>query len=116
MEKIACIVILVLYGAVMLLMCCIYIFPKEKKPKNKVHFYVARDMNGKLWLYIGKPFRGAIEFYDEPDKGVIMLYPYNFDCFGLNKNDYVNLKWEDEPIEVFLNMERLRYGVCNFNS
>ena len=78
---------------------------RRTEPRNKVHFYVARDMNGKLWLYIGKPFRGAIEFYDEPDKGVIMLYPYNFDCFGLNKNDYVNLKWEDEPVEVIINME-----------
>lgn len=25
--------------------------------KNKVHFYVVRDKNGSLWLYLGKPVR-----------------------------------------------------------
>ena len=25
--------------------------------KNKVHFYVARDGDGSLWLYMGKPKR-----------------------------------------------------------
>ena len=29
------------------------------KSKNKVHFYVARDEDGFLFLYIGKPFRCA---------------------------------------------------------
>lgn len=28
-----------------------------------------------------------------------------FKGFGLNENDYANLKWEDEPVEVFINME-----------
>lgn len=102
-------ILLVFPGFIVAFIIAFYYERKIKRTRNKVHFYVARDMNGKLWLYIGKPFRGAIEFCDEPDKGVIILYPYNFDCFGLNKNDYVNLKWEDEPIEVFLNMERLRY-------
>ena len=34
-----------------------------RKSKNNVHFYVARDKNRNLWLYIGKPFRGDTEFY-----------------------------------------------------
>lgn len=25
--------------------------------------------------------------------------------YGLNENDYKDLKWEDEPLEVFVNME-----------
>ena len=25
--------------------------------RNKVRFYVGRDKNGVLWLYIGKPFK-----------------------------------------------------------
>ena len=29
----------------------------------------------------------------------------DFHIFGLNKNDFNYLKWEDEPVEVFLNME-----------
>lgn len=28
--------------------------------KNNVHFYVARDKNDELFLYMGKPFRGII--------------------------------------------------------
>lgn len=35
MEKIICIILLVLYGIVILLMCYIAIFSKEKKPKTK---------------------------------------------------------------------------------
>ena len=111
MEKIVCIVILILYGVVMLLMCYIAIFQKEKKPKNKekksknnVHFYVARDKSGDLWLYIGKPNRSLYSFANP--LGSLFTFPYNtFDCFGLNEKDYANLKWEDEPVEFFINME-----------
>lgn len=74
------------------------------RQRNKVHFYVARDKTGELYLYLGKPFRGDVKFYDNPEKGIVIL-SYNFHKYGLNKNDYANLKWENEPIEVFLNME-----------
>ena len=33
----------------------------------------------------------------------ILGYPIS--KYGLNENDYANLKWEDEPVEVFLNLE-----------
>lgn len=75
------------------------------KPKNKVHFYVARDMDGEIYLYLCKPFRCDIEFRGDIREGVIVLTHYNFKSFGLNKSDYDSLKWEDEPVEVFLNME-----------
>ena len=74
------------------------------KPKNKVHFYVARDKNGKLWLYMGKPIRCDDAFIADLSKGNT-LTNINFRCFGLNENDYANLKFEDEPVEVFLNLE-----------
>ena len=102
MEKIVCIIILILYGVVMLLMCYIAIFQKEKEPKNKVHFYVARDMNGELWFYITKPFRGDEKFFGRIN---IPLSPNKFNYLGLNENDYDNLTWEEEPVEVFLNLE-----------
>ena len=35
---------------------------KQIKPKNKVHFYVARDKSGELCLYLGKPVRGNDKF------------------------------------------------------
>ena len=74
------------------------------KPKNNVHFYVARDKCGELWLYIGKPNRGRYTFASHLSS--LFTFPCNtFDCFGLNEKDYANIKWEDEPIEVFINMK-----------
>ena len=78
---------------------------KNKSSKiNKVHFYVARDMDGGLYLYLGKPFRGDAEFHGNNNANVFSLTG-NFRSFGLNENDYKYLKWEDEPVEVFVNME-----------
>ena len=77
----------------------------KTKPKNKVHFYVARDKCDKLWLYIGKPIRDIVGFHGDLNKGIFIMTRYNFKCFGLNENDYKNLRWEDEPVEVFVNME-----------
>ena len=34
-----------------------FIDSKVIKVKNKVHFYVARDKDKTLWLYLGKPVR-----------------------------------------------------------
>ena len=76
-----------------------------EKKSNNVHFYVARDKNGSLWLYLGKPVRGNNEFYGVYNRGSSNIGCHNFKNFGLNKDDFVNLKWEDEPVEVFLNME-----------
>lgn len=75
------------------------------KSKNNVHFYMARDKDGELYLYLGKPLRDYGEFIGDLTKGSIVLTGYHFNKFGLNKNDYAKLKWEDEPLEVFLNLE-----------
>lgn len=74
------------------------------KTRNNVHFYVARDKNNELFLYIGKPFRGINKFHPYQN-GCIITSDNDLSNFGLNKNDYANLKWEDEPVEVFLNLE-----------
>ena len=75
---------------------------KQKEPKNKVHFYVARDKNGDLWLYLGKPFRGDTEFYTSSK---VFCFTCDLSRFGLKYEDFDSLKWEDEPVEVFLNLE-----------
>lgn len=80
------------------------VISKFSKNRNRVHFYVARDMDGGLYLYLGKPFRGDGEFYGNKDANAFTLTG-NFRRFGLNKNDYKNLHWKDEPVEVFVNME-----------
>ena len=77
---------------------------KSSKKRNIVHFYVARDMDGVLYLYLGKPFRGDGEFHGNNNAKVFSLTG-NFRSFGLNENDYKYRKWEDEPVEVFVNME-----------
>ena len=75
-----------------------------RKHRNNVHFYVARDKNGTLYLYIGKPIRDNTKFLC--NKGQSLFYTGStLSTFGLSDKDYDNLKWEDEPVEVFLNLE-----------
>ena len=99
-------IIAFIFGALlMFLVFCIVAPIKDKKPKNNVHFYVARDKNGELWLYIGKPFRCNNSF--NASLNSLFTFPhYTFHRFGINKDDYANLKWEDEPVEVFVNTEK----------
>lgn len=71
-----------------------------------VHFYVARDMSGELWLYLGKPERWRNRFSNfHGICGNFTANKYHFKDFGLNPDDFKDLKWEDEPVEVFINME-----------
>lgn len=72
------------------------------KNKNKVRFYVARDKDGSLQLYSGKPIKSRFSFVSSRFGKAITLSDH-FSKFGLNINDYDNLKWEDEPVEVFVN-------------
>ena len=89
--------------AFMLIFCYEYdIKLIQNKPRNRVHFYVARDKNGDLWLYIGKPFRGDTTFYTSYK---VVCLADDLSRFGLKYEDFDSLKWEDEPIEVFLNIE-----------
>lgn len=76
----------------------------SSKKRNRVHFYVARDDSGRLWLYISKPIRAALGFIPNIN-GRLLALEGEFSKYGLDANDYDNLKWEDEPVEVFVNME-----------
>ena len=89
--------------AFMLIFCYEYdIKLIQNKPRNRVHFYVARDKNGDLWLYLGKPLRGDTVFYTSYK---VVCLADDLSRFGLKYEGFDSLKWEDEPIEVFLNME-----------
>ena len=77
---------------------------KIRKLKPKVHFYVARDKDGELWLYIGKPVRELCVF-NNSKHSITLVSSEDFSQYGLNEHDYDYLKWEDEPVEVFLNLE-----------
>ena len=99
-------ILLIFPGFILAFIVALYYEHKIKlaKPKNNVRFYVARDKSGYLYLHIGKPFRDRLEFSNN-SKIYYCLHGYSFKCFGLNENDYTDLKWEDEPVEVFVNME-----------
>ena len=104
-SSIYCFISFIIGAVFMLVMLSIAAMGKAKEPRNKVHFYVARNKNNKLWLYMGKPRRYDDEFRAYLDKGAMYIRCCDFNVFGLNEKDYANLKWEDEPVEVFLNME-----------
>lgn len=79
---------------------------KFSKKRNRVKFYVARDKSGPLNLYIGKPERAYSRFLAHCGACICHLEKeYDFKKFGLKSDDFKDLKWEDEPLEVFLNME-----------
>ena len=85
--------------------------PRNQEPKNdvqkqtnNVHFYVARDKSGALWLYMGKPIRTSMGFLSSHYCRFLGI-GVEFSQYGLNMHDFDNLKWEDEPVEVYINFK-----------
>ena len=90
---------------------------RRTEPRNKVHFYVARDKDGDLNLFLNKPSRSynlnkwkQYNFYklgENKHKWIAtrIVEDDYFKDLGLNPTDFKNLKFEDEPVEVFLNLE-----------
>lgn len=73
--------------------------------RNKVRFYVARDAaNSFIHLYLGKPQRDYPYFIPKSNCKYIAA-DVEFEKFNLEIDDFEDLKWEDEPVEVFINME-----------
>ena len=101
-ASIYCFIAFIMGAVFMLAILSISAMGKVKELRNKVHFYVARDKNGPLYLYIGKPIRDRIIFIPCREKGVLYMGRNSeLKKYGLNENDYEDLKWEDEPVEVF---------------
>lgn len=78
---------------------------KENKT-NKVHFYIARDKDGDLTIWMRKPRRVLWDgrWYGNNEIAYITSNE-GISLYNLNPKDFDNLKWEDEPVEVFLNSE-----------
>ena len=102
--------LLIYLGFFILLLIIVFIIQSIKirklseNPKNNVHFYVVRDKsNNLLYLYLGKPRRDTNKFYSS-NKGCIVEREEFLYNFKLNTKDFENLKFEDEPVEVFLNL------------
>ena len=103
-SSIYCFITFIIGAVFMLATLCIVAISKDKDPSNNVHFYVARDKDGGLYLYLGKPVRITEQFIP-CNSGSTLEGAKGFLNYGLNENDYANLKWEDEPVEVFINTE-----------
>ena len=99
MNWIMLVIAFMLGAMVMFVMFCMGYTAKQ------VHFYVARETDGALRLYMGKPIRCEGIFVSCREKGGRCLgRDGDLEMYGLNENDYKDLKWEDEPLEVCVNM------------
>ena len=56
-----------------------------KSRNNNVHFYVARDKDSELWLYIGKPIR-VDDTFESDGEGCCLTCDIEHD--GLKYEDY----------------------------
>ena len=87
----------------MLMMCAIGMvaIQKDKKPRNKVRFYLVKTSFTIFDLFLGYPIKsfGSCGTYWTGNRIHINMK----DC-GLNPDDYIDLDY-DKPIEVFLNLE-----------
>lgn len=74
---------------------------KDKKPRNKVRFYLVKSSLSIYELFIGYPIKsfGSCGTYWNGNRVHIDMK----DC-GLNPDDYKKLEY-DKPVEVFLNLE-----------
>lgn len=106
MNWIMLVIAFILGAIVMFMLFCICNAAKQEEPANKVHFYVAKDTDGALRLYIGKPIRREYFFVPCWGKGGKCIgLDSDLRMYGLNENDYEDIKWECEPLEVFVSME-----------
>ena len=92
----------------MLMMCAIGMvaIQKDKKPQNKVHFYIAKPSGYYMYyLYLGKPRRvfsnGKFIFKSAHNGRFITDDVFDY---GLNPRDYDDMKI-GEIKEVFINLE-----------
>lgn len=84
----------------------------NKKKLNRVHFYITSDLNEgpaqfKLWL--DKPYRNRYTNGWTYNGRTCMLLAQNekdIELHGLKLSDYNFLLWEDEPLEVFVNLDK----------
>lgn len=87
----------------MMMMCAIGMvaIQKDKKPRNKVRFYLVKTSFSIFDLFLGYPIKsfGSCGTYWTGNRIHINMK----DC-GLNPDDYIDLDY-DKPIEVFLNLE-----------
>lgn len=106
MDWIMYFIAFILGAIAMFVMFCMGYTAKQDEPVNKVRFYVARDKDGTLRLYMGRPIRRESAFVScWKEGGKCMGLDDDLRMYGLNENDYEDITWECEPLEVFINID-----------
>ena len=102
---ISCIISFVVGALIM--MCAIGLMScqKDKKPRNKVHFYVTRDVCGSLELWLGVPHKTTMYYFSRKPTTKLLTHGDYITDFGLKPSKYDRLTFNDEPVEVLLNLE-----------
>lgn len=106
--SIYCFIAFVIGAVFMLVMLSVAAMGKVKEPRNKVRFFVAREQDNNydnLWLFIGYPKKGEDSWEDIECKALRILPSQAFYRYGIDPDDFKDLKYEDEPVEVFINLE-----------
>lgn len=94
----------------MLMMCAIGMvaIQKDKKPRNKVRFFVTRDnedgFRNPPVLWMGVPKKDSVWWSVTETAKPIAFSEEGFKLYGLNYEDFFNMK-EGEIREVFINLE-----------
>ena len=92
-ASIYCFITFVIGAVFMLAMYSIAAMSKDKEPRNKVRFFVEKEVFNRYFLYIGNK---DVMYY---------ICSYNFfKKFGLNPDDFADMK-EGQVREVFINLE-----------
>ena len=92
-ASIYCLIAFVIGSVLMLVSLSIAAMGKVKEPRNKVRFFVEKEVFNTYFLYIG-------------NKDVMCYICSNdfFKKFGLNPDDFADMK-EGQLREVFINLE-----------
>lgn len=102
---IACIISFVVGALIMMCAIGLMSYQKDKKPRNKVHFYVTRDVCGSLELWLGVPHKTTMYYFSRKPTTKLLTHGDYITDFGLKPLKYDRLTFNDEPVEVFLNLE-----------
>ena len=92
-SSIYCFVTFIMGAVFMFIAVCVVAMGKVKEPRNKVRFFVEKEVFNSYFLYIG-------------NKDVMCYICSNdfFKKFGLNPDDFADMK-EGQIREVFINLE-----------
>lgn len=77
----------------------------EEKKNHRVRYYVAKDANGTLRLFLDKPtlFRNSTWYATK--KGLLIANNDKIAQYGLDIEKFVSLTHNDEPVEVEITLE-----------